>query len=245
MSKCDREMCDYYGLVEQDNLCSFCFYDKYPNKRISVPPNWSELNISIETTNQWLTDSICLITKYSGECIICCEDNKHLAKKFCCVCEPNVCISCISKLNTCPTCRANKYYQLDKLKILFLIKLMNYDDHHLRKNIYTFLTKQIIDFKISSGTISLRNFTAKVDDIIDCIKIYQRLENRDCNEDEIYNIFSFAIDPWNMDRALKENDINDYDGCLSFRRTVTDYKKLLGRRFFDHRLLNKAKIVID
>jgi hypothetical protein len=196
---CKGENCEFYAGI--DGYCSSCISLKDNNN--NYKKNLMKTKITDENVINFM-ETLIHTSNTSGKeiCLICDEINVETHSKFACICNPQVCLSCLDKTSLCPNCNENQYYILNNNQIKYLL-----ENNCKEKSILITLNKIIKNNQIK-GNLSVKNLISSAKEIKE---VYEELDKKiTLDYRHMNNIFSFAFDIWNIPQTLNNKGNTAY-----------------------------------
>jgi len=192
----------YYEYM--DNLCSFCYGEK--NNTDYYRSYIKKLDLTDNDVIQFYNTGIHSINKSGKELCVACQEPNITYSKFNCNCYPMLCNICLKKVNRCPYCNENSFFKLSENDIKHILF------NNFNIEIFNEILLKIIKKNNIKGNISIKNLICTSSIVT---KIYEELDKLlEFDHWHQNNIYSFAIDLWNIPPALnnKNNVAHCYKG---------------------------------
>ena len=192
---------NFHGYI--NGKCSMCSQSTVPSRIMA--------NEDLKT---WVETGV--HSKIQDECCICFQENE-LINNFACLCRPNTCQSCNSRIKICPTCRAGKYLRITKSEIraLLLTKANKQAKRHIVARAAS------LDFPSPFNFKQLICLASDIDEVI------SELTNAGIDHYSNYNsIFCLSVD-WRNSKGPYRSYVTCYKGFDDFSIT---YRNIIKHR---------------
>lgn len=167
-------------------------------------------------TDLWLSCGVHSVkaVKHDSQCFKCNVTEDLSVNRWCCNCRPITCMSCALISDQCPLCNSNKYGLITKDELKLLLESSFQFKSRLK------VAKQWVKRnKFTGQTFKFTQLICKAEDINEVVN---SLVSKMPVHEYLTSIYSFVVDPWNIDERLADRSCN-YAYC---------YKQVDGTRSY-------------